>query len=72
MDGLLPQYSYTTYSADALIYDAATNSWSLRPDFDSMLHLINLTITDDDNMFDGDAGADEVGSDANQTGVVKD
>lgn len=71
-DDPLSQYSYTTYSADALIYDATSNTWSLRPDFDSKLHLINLTITDDDNIFDGDAGADEVGSDTNQTGVVTD
>lgn len=68
----MAQYSYTTYSADALIYDPGSNSWALRPDFDSKLHLINLTINDDDNIFDGDAGADEVGADANQTGFVTD
>ena len=68
----MAQYSYTTYSADALVYDAGSNSWALRPDFDSQLHLINLTITDDDNIFDGDDGADETGVDTNQTGVVTD
>ncbi len=60
------------YSADALVYDSGSNSWSLRTDYDPELHRVNIAITDDDDYLHGDVGADEVGSDSNQTAVVTD
>ncbi|MEB8389018.1 Hint domain-containing protein [Rhodobacteraceae bacterium KMM 6894] len=67
------------YSADALVYDATSNSWSLRQDYDPDLHRVNITIRDDDGVLDGDSSsqnstrdADEVGSDTTQTAVITD
>ena len=60
------------YSTDALVYDSATNSWSLRPDYDFTEHRVEISITDDDSYLDGDVYTDEVGDDTNQIGTVKD
>nr|WP_309502710.1 hypothetical protein [uncultured Roseovarius sp.] len=60
------------YSADALVYDSESNSWSLRADYDPDLHRVVITITDDDRVLDGDVAADEVGFDTNQTAVITD
>jgi len=60
------------YSADALVYDSGTNSWSLRPDYDPDLHRVNFQIKDDDGLFDGDVKADEVGYDSSQEAIVTD
>ncbi len=60
------------YTPDALIYDAGTNTWTLRPDYDPALHRVDIQITDDDAYLDGDLGADEVGIDTNQTAEVRD
>lgn len=60
------------YSMDALIYDAGTNTWSLRPDYDFTQHRVEFNITDDDGYLDGDYNIDEIGDDANQTGTVND
>ncbi|MFW2588611.1 Hint domain-containing protein [Sagittula sp. SSi028] len=60
------------YAPDALTFDAPSNSWTLRADFDPALHLRYIDITDDDPNFDGDGSNDEVGSDPDQTGIVRD
>lgn len=60
------------YSMDALVYDGATDSWSLRPDYDFTEHRVEINITDDDAYLDGDANNDELGDDTNQTGTVSD
>ncbi len=60
------------YSMDALVYDGATNSWSLRPDYDFTQHRVEINITDDDGYLGGDATNDEIGDDTNQTGTVSD
>lgn len=68
----MPTYSFTGYSPDALVYDAANNSWSLRPDYDPNLHRVEFSITDDDANLGGDNFNDETGNDANQTATVTD
>ncbi len=60
------------YSPDALVYDSGSNSWSLRPDYDFREHRVEIQINDDDAYLDGDRGADEVGVDSTQQGVVRD
>ncbi len=60
------------YSTDALVYDSATNSWSLRPDYDFTEHRVEISITDNDGYLDGDFNNDEVGDDSSQTGTVTD
>lgn len=60
------------YSVDALVFDFANATISLRPDYNPHLHRVDIQITDDDNMLDGDTPADEVGYDTNQTADVLD
>ncbi|GFE48952.1 hemolysin [Roseobacter cerasinus] len=62
--------SFYGYSADALIYDASTGSFSLDPNYDLTTDRVRFAVTDDDDSLDGDEHAAEVGEDANQTGVV--
>lgn len=64
-------YIKTLYAPDALVYDATSNTWSLRPDYDFTLHRVQATITDDDIRLEGDVYADEVGSDSTQTAEVR-
>lgn len=61
-----------TYSADALIFDSGTGSWSLRGDYDHTQHRIEITFTDDDGFLSGDASNNEAGDDANQSATVTD
>jgi hypothetical protein len=61
------------YAASALVFNSSTGAFDLSPSFDPTQDRIKVTITDDDNFFDGDdaaPGDDEIGSDANQTAVV--
>lgn len=60
------------YSPDALVFDAGSSTWSLRPDYDPSLHRVRLVISDDDAFVDGDWDLGEVGDDANQTADVFD
>ncbi|MBT8455877.1 MAG: Hint domain-containing protein [Rhodobacteraceae bacterium] len=60
------------YAPDALIYDAGSNTWSLRPDYDPALHRVEIGFSDDDAFLDGDWTNGEVGDDANQTAEVFD
>lgn len=65
-------HSFIGYAPDALVYDASSNSWSLRPDYDPELHRVQFSITDDDAYLGGDNFNDEVGNDANQTATITD
>jgi len=63
-----------TYSANALVYNSLTNKWSLKTGYDHTVDRVQLEVWDDDQYLDGDYGfgANEVGSDSNQTGTVRD
>ncbi len=61
-----------TYAPDALVYDSATNSWSLKDGYDHTTDRVQLTISDDDAFLSGDRVWNEIGDDANQTGAVYD
>lgn len=63
-------YQFYAYAPGALVYDSTTRSYSLRPDYDPDLHRVLITITDDDNLIDGDLNQNEVGDDTNQTATV--
>lgn len=58
------------YTPDALTYDGASNTWTLRADYDPQIHRVWIEFSDDDIYFDGDIGANEIGIDTNQTAVV--
>ncbi|MEE9428313.1 MAG: Hint domain-containing protein [Paracoccaceae bacterium] len=60
------------YTVDALVYDANSNSWSLKPDYDHTIDRVDIKISDDDGTLNGDSGNNEVGNDANQTANVYD
>ncbi len=66
----MPTSVFFGYSPDALVYDPGTGSFSLDPNYDYNTDRVRFEITDDDNFLDGDEKNDEVGEDANQTGVV--
>ena len=63
-------HEFYIYSADAYIFDGATNTARLREDYDPDQHRLLVRITDDDEYLDGDQSADEVGEDANQTAEI--
>ncbi|WP_299408306.1 Hint domain-containing protein [uncultured Roseobacter sp.] len=66
----MPTSVFYGYSSDALVYDPNTGSFTLDPNYDFRTDRVRFEITDDDNFLDGDEKNDEVGEDANQTGVV--
>lgn len=63
-------HQFYAYAPGALVYNSASNSYSLRADYDPDLHRVLITITDDDAFIDGDQNQNEVGEDTNQTAVV--
>lgn len=63
-------HTFTIYAPEVISYDPDTNAVTLAPDFDPATGRRLVEVTDDDVHFDGDADADEVGEDANQTGAV--
>ena len=63
-------FQFYAYAPGALVYNATSNTFTLRADFDPDLHRVLITITDDDALVDGDQYQNEVGDDANQTAVV--
>lgn len=60
------------YSPDALVYDAVSDSWSLRPDYDLTQHRVDIQFSDDDAYIDGDWDWGELGDDVTQTATVHD
>ena len=64
-------YSFYIYAASALPYDAGTDSFTFDPNYAPSTGRLELEITDDDAFLDGDEHNDEVGEDANQSGVVR-
>lgn len=60
------------YSPDALVYDAVSDSWSLRPDYDLTQHRVDIQFSDDDAYIDGDWNWGELGDDVTQTATVHD
>ncbi|MEX3015871.1 Hint domain-containing protein [Gymnodinialimonas hymeniacidonis] len=66
----MPTYDFYIYSGDALPYDPNTGSFTFDQNYDASEDRVKLSITDDDVYLDGDEKADEVGEDANQTGVA--
>lgn len=60
------------YAPDALVYNAGSNSWSLKPGYDHTVDRVEINIWDDDGYLDGDRSANEVGEDSNQYGEVRD
>jgi hypothetical protein len=69
----MPTWVIFGYSASALVYDAGTNSFTLRPDYDPWRDRIRVEFSDDDPLFDGDgeaAGDDEIGSDPDQIATI--
>ncbi|MEM9576392.1 MAG: Hint domain-containing protein [Pseudomonadota bacterium] len=66
----MPRSVFFGYSPKALTYDPNTGGFTLDPDYDFTTDRVRFEITDDDNALDGDEHNDEVGEDANQTGVV--
>nr|MDA3889627.1 Hint domain-containing protein [Allgaiera sp.] len=60
------------YSPDALIYDSVVNTWTLRPDYDPMIHRVEITFSDNDATLGGDQVNDEIGSDTDQTAEIRD
>ena len=66
----MPTFSFFGYAAAVLPYDEATNSFTFASDYDFTQDRIRIDVTDDDTFFDGDRSNDELGEDANQTGVV--
>jgi hypothetical protein len=63
-------YEFYGYAPGAIVIDEAAGTYTLAADFDAARDRVRFVITDDDEFLDGDAAADEVGDDANQTGVV--
>lgn len=61
---------FHTYSYDAIVYDAATNSWGLRSDYARGTHRLEASGWDDDGYLGGDSAQDELGDDAQQTGSL--
>ena len=60
------------YALDALTIDTVGGTVTLRPDYDFTRDRVDIAITDDDQIFDGDTFADELGEDATQTAIVRD
>ncbi|MEM9638146.1 MAG: Hint domain-containing protein [Pseudomonadota bacterium] len=58
------------YSPNALVYNPSNGTFTLDPDYDFRTDRVLFDITDDDDFLDGDEKNDEVGEDANQTGIV--
>jgi hypothetical protein len=65
-------YQFYAYASSALAYNSTTGAFVLSAGYDHTSDRMLVTITDDDSYFHGDygTGADEIGSDANQTAVV--
>lgn len=61
---------FYTYSYDALVHDAASNTWALRPDYARGIHRLEASGWDDDGYMSGDSAQDEVGDDAQQIGSL--
>lgn len=64
-------YSFYIYAPSALPYDSATDSFTFDANYSFSTGRVELIVTDDDQFLDGDEHNDEVGEDANQTGVVR-
>ncbi len=66
----MPTSSFYGYSSEALVYNASNGTFTLDPNYDFTTDRVLFQITDDDSSLDGDEHNNEVGEDANQTGVV--
>ena len=68
----MPSHTFYTYSADALVIETGTGDVQLKADFSVARDRTRFEVEDNDNFADGDASADEIGDDANQTAMVFD
>lgn len=63
-------HSFYGYSSNTLVYNPNNGTFTLDPNYDFRTDRVLFEVTDDDNFLDGDEHNNEVGEDANQTGVV--
>ncbi len=70
----MAKYEFSGYAADALVYDAGSNTFSLATDFNAGTDIHKFEVSDNDNSFDGDDSSrwDERGDDRDQNGEVFD
>lgn len=66
----MQEITFYGYAPDALVFDAATGDVRLSPDFRPGSGRSRFEVLDKDNKFDGDARADEIGDDKDQTATV--
>ncbi|MCV3271642.1 Hint domain-containing protein [Roseobacter sinensis] len=66
----MPTSSFYGYSSEALVYNATNGTFTLDANYDFTTDRVLFQITDDDASLDGDEHNNEVGEDADQTGVV--
>lgn len=68
----MPTSTFHGYAPDALTFDPASKNLRLDDNYRFAQDSVSISVTDDDNMFDGDAARDEVGDDDDQLGQVRD
>ncbi len=68
----MADYTFFTYSPDALVYDPNNGSFTLDPNYSFQTGRNRIEFSDDDTIFDGDANNDGQGDDFNQIGTAYD
>jgi hypothetical protein len=61
---------FSGYAPGAVVYDAKTKAFKLKPGFDHTKDRVEIEMKDDDGYMDGDEKSDEKGEDSNQNGHV--
>ena len=68
----MANYSFHTYAPDALVYDPATDTFTLSSSYDFKTDRNLVEYSDDDSQFDGSDEGDPEGEDGNQVGTAYD
>lgn len=65
-------YEFYGYSPDAFVRDPATGKFTLDPDYKASDGRVHFEVQDNDGLFDGDRGRNEIGEDSDQRATVYD
>ena len=68
----MPTSTFHGYAPGALTIDPVSKNLKLGDNYKFAQDRVSISVTDNDNKFDGDAARDEVGDDQNQLGQVRD